>query len=305
MISGDKNIFVEGSEAHARLELQRSTVDQLDVFVWPQVHSWREIFRATRGNTYDVVTSQDPFWRGLLAWKLARRTGAKLNLQVHTDLSAQSLLRRTLAYFLLRRADSIRVVSKKIKDLLTPLSLKASITVLPIFVDLEPFRGLRHQTHSRFNKTILWVGRFEAEKDPLSALSILEQVRKSGVDAGLILLGVGSLEEKLRIRARGLMPYVEFPGWQHPLPYLQMADVVLSTSKHESYGASIIESLAAGVPVVAPDIGIAKEAGAIVVSQSDLGSAVIDALNGGKHGELLLSIPTKEEWTQRWKETLL
>jgi len=304
MISGDRNLLTEGSGAWARLELQRASVDQLDVYVWPQLHTWHEISLAGQKTVYDVVTAQDPFWRGLLAWRIARRTGAKLNIQIHTDLSAQPCMRRVLAYFLLRRADSVRVVSEKIKEFLAPLHLHATISVLPVFVDLAPYRSLPHRAHSRFKKTILWVGRFEPEKDPAYVLSILRSVRESGIDAGLILLGAGSLEESLRAVAKDVMPYVEFPGWQNPLPYLEMADVVVSTSKHESYGASMLEALAAGVPVVAPDVGIAKEAGAMIVPRKDLAAAVREVLHSGQRGELRITVLSREEWAKRWRETL-
>lgn len=305
MISGDPNLLKEGTEAHARLELQRAAVEQLDAFVWPQVHSWRDISRVAQENKYDVVTSQDPFWRGLVAWKLARRIGAKLNIQIHTDLAAQSFVRHVLARIVLRHADSIRVVSENIKKQVERMNVRASIHVHPIFVDLVPYRSLTHRAHPRFKKTLLWIGRFEEEKDPLAALSILEQVRHAGIDAGLIMLGRGSLEQKLHTRAKGLLSYVEFPGWQNPAPYLEMADVVISTSKHESYGASIIEALAAGLPVVAPDIGIAKEAGAIVVARSELAASVEDVLRGSTRGELRIALPNRDEWTRRWKETFV
>ena len=305
MISGDKKVLDPNSNVSRRLELQRAQVDMLDVFVWPQVHSHRDIFLAAKKNKYDVVTSQDPFWRGLLAWRVARRSGTRLNLQVHTDLSAQPFLRRCLAYFLLRRADSVRVVSEKIKDFLVPFHLRATISVLPIYVDLTPFFGLPHHQNPRFEKTLLWIGRFEPEKDPTFALSILKNVRNSGIDAGLVLLGAGSLEKVLRERAKSLMPYIEFPGWRNPAQYLEMADVCVSTSKHESYGASILESLAAGVPVVSPDVGIAREAGAIIASKDKLGEAVIETLNLGKRGELKLKMLGKEEWARQWKNTLI
>src|SRR5512146_2217280 len=100
MISGDKRILEEGSAVRARFLLQKRQVEALDVFVWPQVHSARAIWRAARRNRYDVVTAQDPFWRGLLAWKIARLTGAKLNLQVHADFAAQPPARRVLGRFL-------------------------------------------------------------------------------------------------------------------------------------------------------------------------------------------------------------
>jgi len=305
MISGDRNILTQESEAHTRLELQRAKVERLDVFVWPQIHSWRDISLAAQRNAYDIVTAQDPFLRGLIAWCIARRTGAKLNLQIHTDLSAQPFWRRLLAYFLLRRADSVRVVSQKIKDFMASLHVRATISILPIYINLAPFRGLPHRPHPRFKKTILWIGRFEPEKDPLCALSILADVRSSGIDAGLIFLGAGSLEKRLRAQSKSLVQHVEFPGWRDPAPYLEMADVVVSTSKHESYGASILEALAVGIPVVSPDIGIAKEAGAIVVERPNLSTAVGEVLRSGTRGKLLISISSRDEWAKHWRETLI
>ena len=149
---------------------------------------------------------------------------------------------------------------------------------------------------------ILWVGRFEAEKNPLAAVEVLQKVRQAGVDAGLILLGAGSLEPQLRKAAEGLP--VEFPGWQPSAEYLPFADVVLSTSLHESYGASIVEALAAGVPVVAPDVGVAREAGATIAVRQSLGQATIDTLSSGARGRLKLVLPSKEEWAAEWLHTL-
>jgi glycosyltransferase involved in cell wall biosynthesis len=301
MLSGDRNILTQGIDAHARLELQRAQVEQLDVFVWPQIHSWREVYTAATTNTYDVITAQDPFWRGLLAWRLARRTGAKLNVQVHTDLDAQPFLRRALARIVLRYADSVRAVSGKIQKQVERFGVHAPIRVLPIFIELEQFRTLERKPHVQ--KTLLWLGRFESEKNPILAISVLEQVRLAGLDARLVMLGAGSMEREMRKRAANLP--VEFPGWQDPKPYLQTADVVLSTSLHESWGASIVEALAAGVPVVAPDVGIAREAGANIADRSHLAEEVIGVLHSDTRGELKLSLLDKDEWAKRWKQTLV
>lgn len=300
MISGDEKVLDPNSAVSKRLALQRAQVDVLDVFVWPQIHSRCDVYRAVKETKYDVVTAQDPFWRGLLAWRAARRSRSRLNLQVHTDLSAQPLFRRVLAKSVLRRADSVRVVSEKIKQQVEQMGIHARVDVLPIFVDIEKFRTASRKSNPQ--KTILWIGRFEPEKDPKRAIEVLREVRKA-IDAKLVMLGTGSLEQELRTQTQGLP--VEFPGWHDPLPYMEVADVVLSTSKHESYGASIIEALASGVSVVSPDIGIAREAGAIVVPKEKLSEAVIEALNLGKHGKLVLTMPNKEEWAKRWKETLV
>lgn len=301
MISGDKNALSEGSEAYTRLGLQRASVEKLDVFVWPQIHLWHEISETAHENSYDVITAQDPFWRGLLAWRIARRTGAKLNLQVHADISKQSFTKRTISKFLLRRADSIRVVSDAIRKQVEMLGVKGKISVLPIYVDIESFRKIAPKTHD--HKVILWIGRFEEEKDPANAIYVLKEVLKNGIDARLIMLGSGSLDKSLKQLSEKLP--VEFPGWTDPKPYLQIADVVLCTSRQESWGASIIQALAAGVPVVAPDIGIAREAGAIVAGRENLAEAVCSVLRSGTQGKLLMSLPNKEAWAKLWRETLV
>lgn len=299
-ISGDANTIKEGTDAHSRMDMLRKWVMALDIFVWPQTHSIRHIWNASKKNSYDVVTSQDPFWRGLIAWMVARRKKLHLNLQVHTDMSAHSLGRRLMARFLLRRANSVRAVSEKVATQVRSTKTKAKIHVLPIYVDLTRFQNLERVKHDR--PTILWIGRFEKEKDPVQAVKVLKAVRSHGIDAVLIMLGAGLQEQVVRDAARGLP--VEFPGWQPPEEYLKVADVVLSTSVHESWGASIIEALAAGVPVVAPDVGIAKEAGAVVVRRPDLANTVARVLADKPQASLKIAFLDREEWVKRWKETL-
>ena len=297
MITGDRNIFIPGTEAYARFKLQRGVVEELRAVFWGKGALVMPLF--VRGD-FDVVTAQDPFWRGLIAWIVARRLGAKFNVQIHTDLSAQSVIRHILAQIILRHADSIRVVSEKIKEQVMHVGVHTSVSVLPIFIDVDKFRSIKRQPHSQ--KTILWIGRLEKEKNPEEALRILELVRDSGIDAGLVILGTGSLHK--RLEATYKLAYVGFEGWTNPLEYFRRADVVVCTSKHESFGASIVESLAAGVPVVAPDVGVAKEAGAIVVPREDLAKAVISVLKNNTHAELKLNLLSKEEWAKAWVNTL-
>ena len=293
MITGDRS-FTPG---HPRYELQRSAVEEFAVMYWGR----GSLFPRIPKGSWDVVTVQDPFWRGLFARHVARRLGARLNVQVHTDLAAQGFFRRMLAQFVLRRAASVRVVSEKIKKQVERMGVRTPATVLTIFVDVEKFTHLPRAPHAQ--KTILWLGRFEAEKDPLQAIAVLQAVRAGGTDARLVMLGAGSLEQALHRKAERLP--VEFPGWRDPTTYLPEADVVLSTSLHESFGASMVEALAAGVPVVAPDVGVAREAGAIVVPRDELAAKTEEVLRIGSRGTLQLSLLAKEEWIRRWRESLL
>lgn len=298
MITGDKNLLLSGSNAHQRLTLQRGAVEQLDVVYWGRDALW-DAFEM-KGN-YDVISAQDPLWRGLVAWYVARKKGAKLNIQVHMDLAELSFSKHILSQIVLRHATSIRVVSQKIKNQVERVGVRAKITLLPVFVDLEKFRILSRRAHE--GKNILWIGRFEEEKNPLAAIRILKAVLKSIPDTTLTMLGEGSMSKKIASHAAHLP--VNRPGWQDPAAFFSSADVVLCTSLHESFGASIIEALAAGVPVVAPDVGVAKEAGAIVVEREKLAEAVIDVLKSDGRGVLQINLLPAQEWAREWRDSLI
>ena len=146
MITGDKSF----GPGHPRFELQKSAVEELAVIYWGRGALWPKIPKGQ----FDVVTVQDPFWRGLFAWVVARRLGVKLNVQVHTDLAVQSLLRRVLAQIVLRHADSVRVVSEKIKN---QIHVRARVSVLPIFIDIERFRTIERHPEPNTFFLLCWV----------------------------------------------------------------------------------------------------------------------------------------------------
>lgn len=289
-------------EGNPRFDLQAGAVERLEALYWGPGALWPSHMLDIRHQACDVVSTQDPFFRGLLGLILARRFKARFNVQVHADLSAQSLIKRYIARFVLRRADSIRVVSERIKThLVQNFRCRTSkISVVPIFVDIERFKNVQRTPSAE--PLILWVGRFEKEKDPLLALRVFEAVRKDVPRAKLIMLGAGSLERALRARSRALP--VEFPGRQDTPPYLAKAHVVLSTSRAESWGAAIVEALAAGVPTVAPDVGIAREAGAIVSEREHLAEAVVNALTAPPDASLKLPLLSRDEWAAAWRDSL-
>lgn len=298
MITGDKQLFREGSNAFERLKLQRDAVEELRVVYWGRGAIAEALH--VRGQ-YDVVTSQDPFWRGIIAWHVARKVGASLNVQVHADLSKVSFMKHIVAQIVLHHADTIRVVSDKLKERMERMRVRAKVTVLPVYVDLARFRNVVRRPHA--GTQILWAGRFEEEKNPLAAVEVLRSVQQDIPDARLTMLGSGSLKDEITKRAAGLP--VELPGWQDPVPYLAEADVVLSTSWHESWGSSIVEALAAGVPVVAPNVGVAKEAGARIAEREKLAEVVAEVLKRGERGVLKLDLLPADEWAVQWRSSLI
>ncbi len=338
-ISTDWNVFNEESSVARRQRMQASTLERLDVFV---PHGPRQVvhlagnatmygfgpskifgaLRAVRAARHiaspDIVTVQDPFFIGLLGWYIARSRGAKLHVQIHTDLfdphfvghSLKRRLESLLARYILRRADGIRVVSERIKRSLLPLRLRGHISVLPVFIDQRQIDATkpieRTRLYPQFQKIALVVSRLEAEKNVGAAIRAFKEIHDAQPAAGLIIVGDGSQRARLQMLANelGIEKSVVFEGSQQPFGYYKAADVLLVTSHFEGYGMVIVEALAAGLPVVSYDVGIAAESGAIIAKPQDLARVAGAVLSEGRRGNLTRPLPTDVEYRDMWRSEI-
>jgi len=269
----------------------------------------------------DVISVQDPFEVGLLGLLLARRLQVPLHVQVHTDFlspyyarhSFLNRLRVAIAGFVLRRAARVRVVSDRIKsDIIARYGLKTHISVLPIFVDVERFRSSRLNLDiaarfEQFKTKLLVVARLEPEKNV--ALAITSFAKVAPTDACLIIIGSGSQEVELKKLAQkeNIADQVFFEPAANPIDYYPIADLVLVTSHYEGYGLVIIETLAAGKPVLSPDVGVARTAGAIIASEEAFPAALAGWFKGGPRTMQLNKYPYNnfEEYVREYCEDVI
>ena len=106
--------------------------------------------------------------------------------------------------------------------------------------------------------TVVCVAKFRPEKGHDVLLDAFAKVRGDVPDARLVLVGQGELQEELeaRVERLGLTGSVEMTGMVHDVwPFLAAADVFALASNSEAYGIAIAEAMAAGLPVVASDVG--------------------------------------------------
>lgn len=119
---------------------------------------------------------------------------------------------------------------------------------------------------------ILYASKFDQRKRPDDLLEAYKKLRLEGLQAQLVLVGTGQLEEKLKQRvAHEGIPNVVFPGFinQAALPGVYTAcDVFVLPSSNEPWGLVVNEAMCAGLPIV-----LAKEIGC----EADL---VSDGVNG-------------------------
>lgn len=140
-------------------------------------------------------------------------------------------------------------------------------------VNLETFQPLRRDEDLR--KTLLGEaevllvhgGRLSVEKNPEQSLRALRALRRRGIDAKLIYVGMGPLFNKLR--ANSVNDPVEFLGYvASPLKFatiLASADIALTPGPHETFCLTALEALACGTPVVASEESAVSE----ILSNSD------------------------------------
>jgi glycosyltransferase involved in cell wall biosynthesis len=102
---------------------------------------------------------------------------------------------------------------------------------------------------------VLFIGALSAEKDPATALAALAAAPE---DVVLRFVGDGALRADLEgeVARRGLGPRVEFTGAVADVaPHLGWAGCLILTSRTEGLPGVVLESAAAGLPVIAADVG--------------------------------------------------
>jgi glycosyltransferase involved in cell wall biosynthesis len=98
------------------------------------------------------------------------------------------------------------------------------------------------------------IGNFKPQKAPLDFVRMAAQVQTRVPDAMFVMVGEGRLRTQSEELAHslGVRDHIVFCGWWDDVPGLLAASQVsVMSSRHEGLPRAVVESLAAGVPVVA------------------------------------------------------
>jgi glycosyltransferase involved in cell wall biosynthesis len=130
------------------------------------------------------------------------------------------------------------------------------ITVLPNPIDLDRIRAAMQGPSARMGPGphLLAVGRLSREKGFDLLLNALVIVRRRFPHADLIIAGEGGLERELKALSRTLYleTAVSFVGYVDPVfVFFPGATLFVLSSRYEGMPNSLLEALAAGLPVVA------------------------------------------------------
>jgi glycosyltransferase involved in cell wall biosynthesis len=173
--------------------------------------------------------------------------------------------RKAVAYQLIERANLrgaalLHATSEQEADALRDLQLGAQIAVVPNGVDLESAQraplGYRRQIGIPPDAfVVLYLGRMHRIKRLDLLADAFDELRATHRSAHLVLAGHdehGLIPDlRRRLSAHALFVHtLDAVGGQDKWALLRDADVTVQCSDSESFGMSIVESLAAGVPAV-------------------------------------------------------
>ena len=218
-----------------------------------------------------VITAQDieSGWAGM---KVKSKWRIPLEVQLHTDPFSpyfkgfQNSVRKMFIGKILRAADSIRVVGESLKSKILNIRPDATISVLPIYVDKRKIEDARlsFDLHARYpwHFILLAVSRLAPEKNLSLAIDALAMVRSRFPDTGLVIVGSGPEEGRLKslVKKLKLEGAVEFAGWQEDLAsFYKTSNLFIQCSFFEGYGLALVEAGLSGLPVVTTPVGVAAE----------------------------------------------
>lgn len=239
------------------------------LFPWAAYRLGVRIHRQQRA---DLITTQDPFATGLIGLWLKWRLRIPLNTQSHShffenpDWVAERPLRnrvlQAVGKFVVKRADTLRVLSEREKAICVRRGIDPQrIAVLTAPTEVGRFAPPVPPEHLSALRdklgiapdapVLLWVGFPARFKNVDLLLDAYRRVRAAHPEARLVMAGdfSGRPDFVRRAQAEGVI----FPGRVEydSLPaYYQMAAIYVHSSRYEGVARVLMETLAAGTPVV-------------------------------------------------------
>lgn len=231
-----------------------------------------------RREAIDVISSQDPFATGLIAFLLARRFRKPLNVQLHFDVldnpywlreRAEHRLLNLLGKWLLHHADTVRVGTTCEQEKLASWPIpRERIFVAPVAVDLDQFASARPDAAllegDHAHPIVLAACRLVPQKDLPTLLRAAAIVCHEWPNTRFVIVGDGPLLGELtalasrlgvdgKVRFLGRVDHSAMPG------LLAAVDVLAVSSVYEGTSLITVQAAAAGKPVVTTNVAGAAD----------------------------------------------
>ena len=225
-------------------------------------------YSILRNGSFDLVHTHG-YFADICALPVARLLGICTLSTCHGYISGDNKLRtyNKLDKYFLRLCDKIIAVSEGVRNELIRGGIKNSkIVVIPNAVEPSSNEAeLSHRNDKRFSLNIApddfvvgYLGRLSQEKGVNYLIDAVSEIRDSGVQVKLVIVGDGPERDSLehKVKNNGLENLVVFAGFQEDIKiWLQIFDVFVLPSLTEGTPMALLEAMAMRVPVIATAVG--------------------------------------------------
>ena len=192
--------------------------------------------------------------------------------EVESSIRPKNKLIVGLIFCIWKKCRYVLVTGSKVKEYLINKGLdKNKVVVLPNSIDTARFYPKRLKK----KYDIISIGRISREKRLDIMLKIVHEIKKINKNIKVGIVGEGPEENKLKelCSELNLNKNVEFLGLKNNTEdYFNQARIYILTSETEGLPQAMLEAMACGLPVVAPDIGDIKD-----VAKNNYNSIIIDS----------------------------
>ncbi|MCB9852381.1 MAG: glycosyltransferase [Phycisphaerales bacterium] len=231
------------------------------------------VFSASRTNRCDLLVGYHIMPNALICLVVSRMLGRRCAYQMtggpvqligggvgseNTLLRRQRKAGRTrerLMQHLARQFDLVIVRGGKGLDYMRTLGMESKTTIIPAGVDTKRFA---RRSGDAADFELITVGRLAEVKRYDRLLRIVAAIARNRPDVGCAFVGDGPQRAALETLAHdlGIARNVRFLGRRDDVAtLLQRAKLFILTSETEGQSIAMMEAMAAGLPVAAPDVG--------------------------------------------------
>ena len=234
-------------------------VDYLNITGRNTLASFRKVFRALNAFKPDVVNAHLVGQLYAVPWGILHNTPTVITVHTRPEQGFVKKIEFLIRWALRFGKLSLVAVSRENQRLVQKYFDigEEKVCCINNGVNTNSFYRVEHEYFTFIN-----VARHDSNKNQVAILKCFAKLYQTNHTIRLILLGNGPDHQRLQQLSRELAieNAVEFPGMLNNVEgYYARSDVYVQASRREAMPMSVLEAMAAGLPVIATNVGGLKD----------------------------------------------